>query len=249
MRADLDHLLADLLRGLMYGDAAHGEAAATERADSHAGRFEGVAVTDLDVVRADTQRIGRDLRPGRLVALAVRGCPGEHLDRTRGVNADARAFVATPAHAERGVRLRRGEAADLDVARDPDAAVVAARFRFGAPLLEALVVGHRERAVERGRVVAAVVRDAADRVEREGVGRDEVLTAELGRVHPDLVGETVDDPLHRVGRLGAAGAAVGIHGRRVGVCAADLDVESRNDVGPGNDERMKDRGTHRRKRL
>src|SRR5207245_1300703 len=83
---------------------------------------------------------------------------------------------------------------------------------------------------------AAVGRDAADRVEREGVGRDEVLAAELGRVHPDLVGETVDDPLHRVGRLGAAGAAVGIHGRRVGVCAADLDVESRNDVGPGNDE-------------
>src|SRR3989442_12299780 len=119
MRADLDHLLADLLRGLMYGDAAHGEAAATERADPHAGRFEGVAVPHLDVVRADAQRVGRDLRPRRLLPLAVRGAPAESRHRARRMSRDPSASGPTPAHAEGGDPLRRAAAPRPALARVP----------------------------------------------------------------------------------------------------------------------------------
>src|SRR5438128_10586735 len=136
----------------MDGDAAHGQASAAERSDAHARRFERVPVTHLDVVGAYTERVGRDLRPGGLVALPVRRCSGEHLDGAGRVHADARAFVATPAHAQSRVGLRWGEPADLDVARDADAAIVAARFRLGAALLEALVIGHRQAAVRAGRL-------------------------------------------------------------------------------------------------
>src|SRR5947207_12204056 len=139
------------------------------------------------------------------MALTMRRRPREYLDRAGRVHADARAFVTTPAHPERGVGLRRGEPADLDVARDADAAIVAARLRLGAALLEALVVGHREGAIECRCVIAAVVRDAADGVERERVSWDEVLAADLGRVYADLVGKAIHDPLDQERGLRPAG--------------------------------------------
>src|ERR1700716_3836001 len=115
----------------------------------------------------------------------MRRCPREYLDRAGRVHADARTLVATPAHAERRVGFRRRESTDLDVARDADAAIVAAGLRLGAALLEALVIGHRQSAIERRRVVAAVVGDTADGVERERVLWDEVLAPDLGGVHAD----------------------------------------------------------------
>ena len=44
--------------------------------------------------------------------------------------------------------------------------------------------------------------------ERERVGRNEVLVADLGRVHPELGGGNVEDPFEHLGRLGPTGAAI-----------------------------------------
>ena len=233
----------------MYGDAADREAAAAESTDAHSGRLEGVAVPYLDVVRADAEGVGRDLRPGRLVPLAVRGSAGEHLDRAGRMDADAGALVAPPADAERGVRLGRRESADLDVAGDADAAVVASRACLGPTLLEGLVVGYRERAVQRRRVVPAVVGDSADRVERERLRRDEVPPAKDGGIESDLVGEPVHRALDRVGGLGTARAPVRVDRRGVRVDPPHLAVEGRNPVRAGNDERVKDRRDARREGL
>ena len=183
------------------------------------------------------------------MALPVRRCSGEHLDGAGRVHADARAFVATPAHAQSRVGLRWGEPADLDVARDADAAIVAARFRLGAALLEALVIGHRKRAVERGCVIAAVVGDPADGVERERVGRNEVLASDLGGVHTDLVGEPVHDPFDQQRGLGPARAPVRVDRGGVGVRAAHLVVERRYAVRARHDEDMEDGRNTWRERL
>src|SRR2546428_13634088 len=93
-------LFSDLPRGFLHGDAAHRKAAAPERVVPHARRLERVAVPDLDVVRADPKGVGRDLRPGGLVALTVRRRAGEDLHGACRMDADARALVAAPAHAE-----------------------------------------------------------------------------------------------------------------------------------------------------
>src|SRR2546428_12198879 len=63
MRADLDDLLADLLRGFVHGDAAHRKAAAPERANPHARRLPRFGVPDLDGLPADAEGPGPDLRP------------------------------------------------------------------------------------------------------------------------------------------------------------------------------------------
>ena len=66
-----------------------------------------------------------------------------------------------------------------------------------------------EHRVERLLVLAGVVVGAGERREREGVGLEEVAAADLGRVHADLVGGHVEDPLDELRRLRPAGAAVG----------------------------------------
>ena len=71
MGSERPRLGDDLLRRLVERDPADGEAAAAvgvhpERAD---GR---VAVQHLDLVDAVAELVGRDLRPRRLVSLAVR---------------------------------------------------------------------------------------------------------------------------------------------------------------------------------
>ena len=43
-------------------------------------RLPGVAVQDLDVLERHAELVGDDLAPRRLVALAVRGRAGDHLD-------------------------------------------------------------------------------------------------------------------------------------------------------------------------
>ena len=181
--------------------------------------------------------------------LTVGGCSSEHLHAAGRVHPDACALIAAPAHAQRGVDLRRGEPTDLDVARDADTPIVSACLCLGAALLEALVVRHRERAIERGFVVAAVVGDSADRVERECVSRDEVLAAHLGGVHADLVSEPVHHPLDQVCGLGPAGTAVRVDRRRVGVGPAHFVVERRDPVRARHDEHVEDRRDARGERL
>src|SRR5712691_522263 len=163
--------------------------------------------------------------------------------------ADPRALVTPPPQAERGVRLRWREPADLDVAGDADSAIVAARAGLRATLLEALIVGNPERAIQRRRVVPAVIGDSGDRVERERFRRDEVLPAKRGRVRSDLVRKPVDRALHEVRGLGPAGPAIRVNGRGVRVRAAHLVVERGKAIRAGDDEHVEDRRDARRERL
>ena len=198
--------------------------------------------------------VADDLRVGRLVALALRlgahrddGLAGQvHLDVGRLPHRGA------PALADRADPLRGRDAADLDVGRQPDAEVLAARPRVRLGLRDPGVAGHRQRLVHRRLVVARVDVDlgAARRgpepgrvLVRELVGLDEVPPPELGAVHPDLGREQVHRPLDDVGRLGPAGAAVGVDEHRVRVDAGHLGVDVRDLVAARQDagvERRRD---------
>ena len=89
------------------------------------------------------------------------------VDRAGRVQAHDRRLPAAGADADRLRHGRRREAADLDPRREPDAAVVAARRGLRPARLEARVVGHLERLVERLGVVARVVREPGGRRVRE----------------------------------------------------------------------------------
>jgi hypothetical protein len=92
------------------------------------------------------------------------------------------------------------------------------------PLGEQLgVFGAIEHRLEVGAVVAGVDGEAHRRHRRrERLVGDEVLHPHRRRIHPDLTGVGVHDPLEVVDRLGTAGAAVGVGGHGVGVHAVEL---------------------------
>ena len=71
------------------------------------------------------------------------------------------------------------------------------------------------------------------RLVREGIGRDEIATPQLGRVHAELVGSEIDDPFNDKGRLRPTGAAIGIHRHGIGKHRLGLDIDRRGRIGPG----------------
>ena len=77
------------------------------------------------------------------------------------------------AGAERADRLRRRDAAGLDIGREADAAQLAVARGFALALAEALDVGKLQRLLQRGVIVAGVVGHDHRRLVREGL--DEVL--------------------------------------------------------------------------
>ena len=118
--------------------------------------------------------------------------------------------------------------------------------RLGLLLAQRLVADVRERLVEVGVVVAAVVGEAGGHVVTVVELRNEVLPPHLDGVLADLGGEAVDQPLEHVGGLGAAGAAVGLDRRGVRVDAVDVLVHVRDEVGPAQHEAVEDRRDARR---
>src|SRR5262249_35113059 len=100
--------------------------------------------------------------------------------------------------------LGLGEAVrDLDVDRETDAehARVAGLTAALLPGWGACIVGGFEREVESPRIVASVVLRPDSRREGEVVPPDEVAPPHLGRVKPDLGGESVDRTLDHLRRL------------------------------------------------
>ena len=75
----------------------------------------------------------------------------------------------------------------------PDDLAARAALRLLAP--QPRVVGGRERAVERLRIVARVVALAGDGAEREALRRDEVAAPQLGGVEADRARRGVDQAL------------------------------------------------------
>ena len=117
-------------------------------------------------------------------------------------------------------------------------------FGLAPPLLlgaQLVVAEQLQRLLGRLLVVAAVVLEAGDRGERELLGLDPVLAAQLERVHAQLDGELVHDPLDGERRLGPAGAAVGVGGHLVGEDAVALEPVGRELVDAREHERAQDR--------
>ena len=192
-------------------------------------RDRGVAVQYLDVVDADAELVGDDLRPRRLVALAVRRRAGHDLHRAERLEADRRAVPAADGIADRAEDARRREAAHLVVRREADADLlrVAARAaRRPGPFLIASRSSSSSGRVERRVVVARVDRQARRHRVRELL--DEVLAAKLDRIHPELGRQSVHRPLEDVGRLGPPGSAVRVGRRRVREDAGERDAVVRD---------------------
>ena len=173
-----------------------------------------------------------DLRPRRLVALAVGRRPGDHLDGAGGQDPHGGGLPAAGPEVERGQDPAGGEAAHLDVGGDADAEVLGVPRVPAALLLrpDVVVTDQLERPVERGRVVAGVVGEAGDRLVGELVGRDVVAAPDLDPVDPDRPGQRVHRPLEGVGGLGAPRAPVGVGRRAVGEHAGALEVVRRHVV-------------------
>ena len=158
------------------------------------------------------------------MALPVRVAAGGDDDLTGGQEAHDAVAVEGELAATGRHHPGRGVPAHLDVGGHADAQVLGAPGRALLRLLDAevLVVDQFQRPVQRRLVVARVeghlTHRRVDVLER----RDEVDAPDVGRVLAHLEGEFVDGPLDGVGRLGAAGAAVGVRGWKVGVDADDL---------------------------
>src|SRR5204863_3825430 len=154
---DLARLLEDSLRRVVDGDPADGEAAAA--VGVHAERRDRrVAVQHLDLVVADAELIGDDLRDGRFVALTVRRRPDEDLHGSGRKEANRRSVPAAGAVADRAEDAGRSETAHLEIGREayPELLRVATLAAPGLLLADRVVVEQLERRVEVRVVVARV---------------------------------------------------------------------------------------------
>ncbi len=135
------------------------------------------------------------------------------------------------------LRLPRAEAADLDIGRHPDPDDLAVGAGLLLLLAEFAVAGYFERLVERLLVLAGVVGEASGGRIRKGVRLDEVLAAQLGRVHSHLVGEDIDGPFDIISGFRTACPAVGADRLRVGVDGAGPEVDVGDRVAAGRHHR------------
>ena len=169
---DLARLLADLLRRAAWtGDAADARGSDCRRCRARTGDSTVSPCRPRSWSYGTPSVVRSDLRPRSLVALAVRGRAGEDRRRAGRVQRASDGSTSQPGPTpSAGSPAEGASPADLDPRREPDTAVVAARGGLAPAVLEAVVVGERERLVERGLVVARVVGEAGGRGVRERSG-------------------------------------------------------------------------------
>ena len=165
-------------------------------------------------VERDAELLVQDLRERGPVALAVIERAGDDGDTAIGFEADAAHLVGRrPGHFE----------IVADAAAAQQAAPAAFLLAGGKPV----PVGLRQRLIEHGGELAAVIGRAVRRLVRHRVFGDVVAAAQLDLVDAHLGGGGVDQPLHVVIALGAAGAAIGADRRRVGDDDPGRDLDQR----------------------
>ncbi len=229
----LEHMARELLglvgdrsggqqHGRTGGDGlAAGEGAEPER---HAA---GIARDDGDVLHAQAELAGANLRERGAQALSDRGGAGEHRHASG---------VGDPHQSG----LERTAAGALDAMRQPDADIAALASRCGLPAGEILPAGRPQDLRLAGGIVAAIVlhAGAGARLERLGVGhllrRDQIATAHLGALKMQFARDAVHQPFHGEGRLRIAGAAHRRHRRLVGGGDRDVDGQGRKQIGPAH---------------
>ena len=206
----------DRVRGLADDDAcephrAAGMGAAADRDDI------GVALDQVDAIERHAEPFRDALREAGAMALAARQRADRHVDA-----AFRRDRHLAP--------LARRPGGELDVIGERDAAALAAARGRRAPLREAVPVRARERRVHDPRVVPAVVGDAQRVGVGQRVGADQVAPPQRDAVEAAARGRALDQPLDHEHRLGPAGAAIGIGGRRVAGHRAGADMRRRDAI-------------------
>src|SRR6266545_8231379 len=147
----------------------------------------GVAGDDCHVGGIAAERVGRDLRERRAMPLPLRGEPGGDQDLAARLDADVGALVGP-------------DAGPLDVAADPEPEPASGRAPLGLRAPELRGADRRQRNLQTGRIVAAVVARGRAVLEREAdvpgklVRLDEVPAAYLGRLEAELTGDEADHP-------------------------------------------------------
>ena len=161
--------------------------------------------------------------------------PSRAMTEPVGMDPDLAAVEHLDAQDVEGVRGSGAD--DLGEGADTDAHQLAPGALLELLLAEVVVADHVEGLGERGRVVAGVVLPAGRGLVGELLGLDEVLLAQVGRVHADVMGVDVDHALDGVHRLGHAERAAvrDATGRLVGVHAVDLDERVLEVVRAGDD--------------
>ena len=168
---------------------------------------------------------------------------GDDLDLAGGQHPDGRVLPAARPVGQRAEHPGRRQPAHLGEGGEADAELDrVVRLPAAALLLAQLVVAEQLQRLLGGLlVVAAVVLEPGGRGEGELLGLDPVLPAQLQRVHVQLDGELVHDPLDRERRLGPAGAAVGVGGHLVGEDALAVEAVGRELVDADVHEGAEDR--------
>ena len=211
MRGDAPRLLLDTRRGHHARASTQHHAAAGERTRA-AVDLSGVAMQHAHLIERHVQLIGDHLRKRRFVPLAM----------AVGTSDQRHLSVALHAHA---AALAARATARLDKRRDTDAHQLASCPSRLSPFHQVGVAHQVERLIERRRVVARVIFGAGCRVVRKVLGSDEVLPAQLDRIHVQLCRHAIDAALDGQHRFGSPGAAVGSSRRRVGEDGQALDAD------------------------
>src|SRR6185437_3476189 len=129
MRGNLLRLGLDLLHRLDDSGAADGDRSRTIGAHAEL-HLVGVAMHDRDLADGNAETFRDQLCERCLVALAMAVRAGEDFDGADRVDANFRGFPQADAGAETTDRLRRRDAAGLDVAGEADAAELAFGLRL-----------------------------------------------------------------------------------------------------------------------
>src|SRR3989454_1720430 len=237
MRRDLFGLLLDL-HGADVNRVSI-ERGAPAAIGVHAHRTNrGVAMLHIDVTDRDAENVCRDLGVCRLVTLAVGRAANDHRGFAGEMDVDDRHSPERDPH--RGLRRhRRPQATDLDIGGQADAEVLAllALLRLLTP--QPLVIDHLQRPVEGDAVVARIVSKTEEGGERLVLDANEILSPDLGRIDPRLLGYQVHDALDQEGRLGPPGAAIGIGWRPIRIDTDSPSVEGLHPIGTLGDQHAK----------
>src|SRR5205823_1952312 len=102
-----------------------------------------------------------------------------------------------------------------DIGRKAETAQLVMAGGFTLALAEPAVVGDLQRFLERGVIVARIISHDHRRLMREVL--DEVLLAQIGRIHAHLARADLDQALDHEGCLRPPGAAISVDRHGVGV--------------------------------
>ena len=212
----------------VVGRHGHRRAAGEQRTAARAAEAVGavgVALQHADAFRRHAEHVHRQLHIAGDDALAHGHGGRGQFDET--VGRHAHLHLLFQGHAT-GPFQEGGQTA---------AAQLAARLRFRAAGVEAVVVGQglalRQQAGELAAVIGLAHRVAVGHL----IGPDHVAAAQFGRVHLHLACGGVEQTFDDVDGLGPAGAAVGAGGGGVRQHRADLQVDGRDVVDAGQDPR------------